>query len=82
MGYLMIGDWGLGIGDWGLGILDFAENSVGGKPAVRTPLATSRETRPTQWLNFSKRILDFGLNNLKSTHCKSKIERLGTGDWG
>ncbi|MBD2361292.1 hypothetical protein H6G36_08900 [Anabaena minutissima FACHB-250] len=48
----------LGTGDWGLGILDFAESSVGGFPAVGTPLATSRETRPTQWLNFSRRILD------------------------
>ncbi|MBD2363504.1 hypothetical protein H6G36_20305 [Anabaena minutissima FACHB-250] len=62
-------------GEWGLGILDFAESSVGGFPNLGTPLATSRETRPTLWLNFSRRILDFGLNNLKSTHCKA-------GDWG
>ncbi|MGH1393022.1 MAG: hypothetical protein ACRAVC_03175 [Trichormus sp.] len=55
-------------------ILDFAESSVGGFPAVGTPLAISRETlsavahggnpqdrtaSPTQWLNFSRRILDF-----------------------
>ncbi|MBD2361149.1 hypothetical protein H6G36_08150 [Anabaena minutissima FACHB-250] len=48
------------IRDWGLEILDFEESSVGGFPNLGTPLATSRETRPTQWLNFSRRILDFG----------------------
>jgi len=44
--------------------LNFAKSSVGGEsiavdgfPAVGTPLATSRGTRPTQWLNFSRRIL-------------------------
>ncbi|UKO96260.1 hypothetical protein [Nostoc sp. UHCC 0870] len=41
--------------------LNFAKSSVGGFPAVGTPLATSRETRPTQWLNFSRRILNFEL---------------------
>ncbi|MBW4684542.1 MAG: hypothetical protein KME40_05450 [Komarekiella atlantica HA4396-MV6] len=27
-----------------------------GFPNLGTPLATSRETRPTQWLNFSRQI--------------------------
>ncbi|MBD2361966.1 hypothetical protein H6G36_12355 [Anabaena minutissima FACHB-250] len=40
-------------------ILNFAKSSVGGFPNLGTPLATSRETRPTQWLNFSRRILNF-----------------------
>jgi hypothetical protein len=36
--------------------MNAAKSSVGGFPSVGTPLATSRETRPTQWLNFSRQI--------------------------
>ncbi|MBD2359936.1 hypothetical protein H6G36_01770 [Anabaena minutissima FACHB-250] len=55
-------------------ILDFAESSVGGFPNLGTPLATSRETRPTQCLNFSRRILDFGLLLSKIANLKFKID--------
>jgi hypothetical protein len=37
-----------------------------GFPNLGTPLATSRETRPTQWLNFSRQMNTDKLSVLKS----------------